>query len=85
MIRGAGLSGIFPVGLIGSAFKAGPLFIDPLGAAIHAVAPGAQVAVTQMEPVGGSLLLAARACGSPTAIEPDELSRLLGAAVGALT
>jgi hypothetical protein len=38
-----------------------------------------------MEPVGGSLLLAARACGSPTAIEPDELSRLLGAAVGALT
>jgi N-acetylglucosamine kinase-like BadF-type ATPase len=83
VIAHTGLSGIFPVGLIGSAFKAGPVFVDPLAAFVHAVAPGAQIALAQMEPVGGSLLLAARACGHPAAIAPEELSVRLSAAAGA--
>ena len=50
-------------GLIGSAFKAGAVFVEPLTRAIHACAPRARVSVVEMAPVGGSLLLAARACG----------------------
>ena len=52
----------FPVGLIGSAFKAGAMFIDPLTDAIHETAPRAEVSTVEMAPVGGSMLLAARAC-----------------------
>jgi glucosamine kinase len=69
VIRRTGLAGgeqdaPFPVGLIGSAFKAGPIFVDPLSDAIHAVAPLAQIDAVEMAPVGGSLLLAARAAGA---------------------
>ncbi len=63
VIHQTGLQGDFPVGLIGSACKAGAVFVDPLTRAIHATAPEAQVAVVEMTPVGGSLLLAARAGG----------------------
>jgi glucosamine kinase len=69
----------FPVGLIGSAFKAGPMFVDPLVAAVHEAAPRARVSVVEMAPVGGSLLLAAHACGA--GLERAELSRLLDAAL----
>jgi N-acetylglucosamine kinase-like BadF-type ATPase len=79
VIRKTGLdeasSGEFPVGLIGSAFKAGAVFVEPLCAVIGAAAPLARVAVVEMAPVGGSLLLAARACGR--ALDPAELSRML--------
>ena len=37
VIRESGLAGAFPVGLIGSAFKAGAVFVEPLSAAVHAV------------------------------------------------
>jgi N-acetylglucosamine kinase-like BadF-type ATPase len=84
VINHTGLVGGFPVSLIGSAFKAGPLFVEPLSAAVHEVAPEARISVAQMEPVGGSLLLAARACGRPEAIDPSELARLLDVAVAAL-
>jgi len=69
----------FPVGLIGSAFKAGSLLVDPLVAVVHEGAPRARVAVVEMAPVGGSLLLAARACGCR--LERRELSELLDAAL----
>ena len=62
----------FPVGLIGSAFKAGALFVDPLAEAVHARAPQAQVSLVELAPVGGSLLLAARACG--VQLDPGELA-----------
>jgi glucosamine kinase len=62
----------FPVGLIGSAFKAGALFVDPLTDAVHALAPGAQVGLVELAPVGGSLLLAARSCG--VRLDPDRLA-----------
>ncbi len=59
VIEQTGLVGEFPVGLIGSAFKAGALFVEPLTEVVHRVAPQARVAVVEMAPVGGCLLLAA--------------------------
>jgi len=73
----------FPVGLIGSAFKAGAVFVEPLTRAIHEHAPCARIGPVEMAPVGGSLLLAARACGNSDAIAPAELSRLIDDALRA--
>ncbi|HEX5853796.1 MAG TPA: BadF/BadG/BcrA/BcrD ATPase family protein, partial [Solirubrobacteraceae bacterium] len=88
VIRQTGLDGgeassgeDFPVGLIGSAFKAGPVFVEPLTRAIHACAPKARVARVEMAPVGGSLILAARACGAGERVAADELSGLIDAAL----
>jgi len=67
----------FPLGLIGSVFKAGPLFAEPLAAAVRESAPGAQVAIVEMAPVGGSLQLALRACGCGDVLAAGELRRLL--------
>src|SRR6185437_544650 len=67
----------FPVGLIGSVFKAGAIFVDPLAAVVHESAPGAQLAIAEMPPVGGSLLLALRACGRGGELTAAELQRLL--------
>ncbi len=69
----------FPVGLIGSGFRAGALFVDPLISVVHEAAPRARVSVVDMAPVGGSLLLAAHACGCT--LERRELSRLLDLAL----
>lgn len=76
-----GLTGAFPVGLIGSAFKAGAVFVEPLARVVHERAPQARVATVEMAPVGGSLQLAARACGHSEELEAAELSRLLDAAL----
>lgn len=76
VIEQTGLEGEFPVGLIGSAFKAGAMFVDRLASVIHRVAPYARVSVVEMAPVGGSLLLAARAAGDGS-IEPPGLRRML--------
>jgi glucosamine kinase len=81
VIAHTGLTGAFPVGLIGSAFRAGEVFVDPLAGAVHSVAPEAEVSVVEMAPVGGSLLLAARACGCERAVPVDELRRLIDAAL----
>ncbi len=67
----------FPLGLIGSVFKAGPLFAEPLTAAVRESAPGAQVAIVEMAPVGGSLQLALRACGCGDALDAGDLRRLI--------
>jgi glucosamine kinase len=63
VVRQAGLRDAFPVGLIGSAFKAGSIFVEPLIDSIHAHAPRAEVSVVGMAPVGGSLMLAGHARG----------------------
>ncbi len=81
VVEQTGLLGAFPVGLIGSAFKAGELFVQPIAAAVREVAPQAQVAVVEMAPVGGCLLLAARAAGEDESVEPAELKSLLDAAL----
>jgi glucosamine kinase len=79
-IRETGLEGTFPVGLIGGAFKAGPVYVEPLTAAIHEQAPDARVSVVTMAPVGGCLLLAARAAGAGQLPDPAELELLIGSA-----
>jgi N-acetylglucosamine kinase-like BadF-type ATPase len=71
------LRGAFPVGLIGSAFKAGPVFVDPLARAVHAVAPEADVKVVGTAPVAGSLLLAARAFGAQEVLAGIDLAALI--------
>jgi N-acetylglucosamine kinase-like BadF-type ATPase len=80
VIRRTGLAGAFPVGLIGSAFKAGAVFVEPLARAVRELAPEARVSVVEMAPVGGSLLLALRACGCEGVLDAAELARLLDAA-----
>jgi glucosamine kinase len=80
VIERTGLQGEFPVGLIGSAYKAGAVFVDPLARAIHALAPRARVSVVEMAPVGGSLLLAARACGAEEALAGIDLAALIDGA-----
>jgi glucosamine kinase len=70
----------FPVGLIGSAFKAGTVFVEPLTRAVHECAPHARVGPVELAPVGGSLLLAAHACGNGHTIDVDQLTRLIDAA-----
>jgi glucosamine kinase len=77
VIEQTGLQGEFPVGLIGSAFKAGALFVEPLATAIHELAPHASVAVVEMAPVGGCLLLAARVAGCEHSIDRQALKPLL--------
>ena len=83
VITQTGLTGAFPVGLIGGAFKAGAVFVGPLRERIHAYAPQAEVGTVDMNPVGGSLLLAARACGCETEIPVSELTDLIAAAIAA--
>ena len=81
VIQRTGLEGSFPVGLLGSAFKAGPVFTDPLCETVAKVAPGAHVEPVEMAPVGGSLLLAMRACGCELAVPAEELSELIAGAL----
>jgi N-acetylglucosamine kinase-like BadF-type ATPase len=81
VIEQTGLEGLFPVGLIGSAYKAGEVFVAPLSRRIRRVAPEAGIATVEMAPVGGSLLLAAKACGLEDQLEPDALSGLIDAAL----
>jgi hypothetical protein len=76
------LTGAFPVGLIGSAFRAGEVFVAPLTDAIRESAPEALVFTVEMAPVGGSLLLALRACGCEEAVEVGELGGLIHSAIG---
>jgi glucosamine kinase len=83
VIERTGLTGRFPVGLIGSAFKAGAMFVDPLREAIHRHAPQAQVAAVEMAPVAGSLMLAARACGHDDALAKSDLDQWLELALAA--
>jgi len=83
VIEQTGLRGDFPVGLIGGAFKAGPVYVEPLAAAIHEHAPEARVEVVEMAPVGGAVLLAARACGAEAALAGIDLARLIDLALAA--
>lgn len=83
VIGQTGLEGSFPVGLIGSAYKAGEVFTDPLARAVAERAPGAQLVHVEMPPVGGSVLLAARACGAEDQLARHDLGALIAAATTA--
>ncbi len=80
VIDHTGLEGRFPVGLIGSAFKAGAVFVSPLAELVHARAPEAAVDTVELAPVGGSLLLAAHVSGRTDAVDVEQLTRLIEAA-----
>ena len=81
VIEQTALEGSFPIGLIGSTYKAGEIYLEPLRARIALAAPSAQISQVEMPPAGGSLLLAAVACGMRGQLDSDELSDLLGAAL----
>lgn len=83
VIEQTGLEGSFPVGLIGSAYKAGEIFTEPLGRSVAEQAPGARLEHVEMPPVGGSVLLAARACGAQEQLAGHDLAALLAAATAA--
>ncbi len=84
VIEMTGLDGEFPLGLIGSVFKAGALYIEPLARVIHERAPHASVSAVEMAPVGGSLLLAALACGHGEELTTARLAAMLDAALDAV-
>lgn len=77
VIGETGLTGEFPVGLIGSAFKAGAVFIEPLTAGIAELAPQAQVEVVEIAPVAGSLMLALHSCSHEHPVEVERLGELV--------
>jgi glucosamine kinase len=79
VIEHAGLQGEFPVGLIGSAFKAGAVFVDPLTQAIQSLAPHARVSVIETAPVAGVLMLAAQATGLRARFDAGSLGALVEA------
>ncbi len=81
VIENTGLRGSFPVGLIGSAFKAGEVFVSPLAAAIGEAAPEAQVTTVEVAPVIGSLMLALCACEAVDALGAADLEGMLEAAL----
>lgn len=64
----------FPVVLVGSLFKGGPLLTEPLKEALRAVAPGAWLTPLRSPPVAGGALLALEQLGPVTA---DARGRLL--------
>lgn len=82
VIEHAGLAGEFSVGLIGSAFKAGGVFVDPLEWAIHDLAPRAQVSVVEAAPVAGALMLATHAAGLREHFDVRSLGAMVEEALG---
>ena len=81
VIAQTGLSGSFPVGLIGSAYRAGEVFVGPLRERIAESSPEAEIAQVEMAPVGGSLTLAARAAGRQQELDFAGLAGLIDAAL----
>jgi len=77
VIEHTGLEGQFPVGLIGSSFKAGTVFVSPLAELVHERAPEAAVDTVELAPVGGSLLLAAHVSGRTDAVDVEQLTRMI--------
>jgi N-acetylglucosamine kinase-like BadF-type ATPase len=75
----------FPVGLIGSAFHAGEVFIGPLRKRVAEMAANAAVTVVDTPPVAGSLMLAAHGCVAGANLTASELAPVLERALAAET
>lgn len=71
----------FDVVLAGSLFKGGPLLVDPLREALHAVAPGARLVRLTAPPVVGGVLLGMEQGGLPH--DPDVRLKLIDGATAA--
>ena len=83
VVAQTGLEGTFPLGLTGSAFKAGEVFLAPLRGRVAEAAPGAEISLVRMAPVGGSLLLAAKACGQEERVLAEAFAELIEQKVAA--
>jgi N-acetylglucosamine kinase-like BadF-type ATPase len=81
VIRETGLSGVFPVGLIGGSFGAGEVFVAPLRECVGVEAADAVVTVVEVPPVAGSLMLAARRCVRGAGLDASTLAGPLAAAL----
>jgi glucosamine kinase len=81
VIRQTNLHGAFPVGLVGGVFKTAEHYLASLAREICVDAPQARVAVVEMAPVGGSLLLADRAAGGDATLDGLTLEPLVEEAV----
>ncbi|HEV7943198.1 MAG TPA: BadF/BadG/BcrA/BcrD ATPase family protein [Solirubrobacteraceae bacterium] len=81
VVEHSGLQDEFPVGLIGSAFKAGAVFVEPLEQRIRQVAPKAQLSVVEIAPVAGALMLAVRASGLQARFDARALGALVDSAL----
>jgi glucosamine kinase len=79
VISKTGLQGAFPIGLVGSAFKAGEVFVAPLAQAIAKLAPQAKVCVVDIAPVAGALMLAIEAASAREQLGLDGLGALISA------
>ncbi len=65
----------FDVVLVGSMYNGGPLLLDPMAAAVQAVAPGARFVKLTVPPVVGATLLGMQAAGQPArALRPALLA-----------
>jgi N-acetylglucosamine kinase-like BadF-type ATPase len=73
----------FPVGLIGSAFHAGEVFVGPLRECVVERAANAAVTVVDTPPVAGSLMLAAHGCVAGASLTASELAPVLERALAA--
>jgi glucosamine kinase len=83
VIEQTGLTGRFPVGLIGSAYRAGEIFLGPLRSRIAESSPEAEMTRVEMAPVGGSLTLAARVAGREDQLDVSGLAELIDGALKA--
>jgi len=86
VIRETGLAASaerFPVGLIGSAFHAGEVFVAPLRDCVGEEAANAAVTVVDTPPVAGSLMLAAAGCVAGAELTATALAPVLERALGA--
>ena len=84
VIRETGLRGAFPIGLIGSAFHAGEVFVGPLRECVGVEAADAVVTVVETPPVAGSLMLAASACAGGAGLDARTLAKPLAGALAAV-
>jgi glucosamine kinase len=75
----------FPVGLIGSAFHAGEVFVGPLRECVGREAANATVTVVDTPPVAGSLMLAAHGCARGAQLTASALAPMLERALRAET
>ncbi len=69
------LSGTFPLGLVGSTWKAGPLMRESFDRNVRTVAPEADIHVPEMPPAGGSLIVAAMAAETRDAVDTERLAK----------
>ncbi|WP_226931121.1 BadF/BadG/BcrA/BcrD ATPase family protein [Parafrankia irregularis] len=60
VIRRTGLTGDFPVSMVGGAFRSGPAFLDSFTGHVTAESPGARFVWPRISPATGAVLLAAR-------------------------